>query len=112
MASYHPKILAIDTALLRAKDSDPDVAQLVARGERMWHDGCRRIVQGLADEGRLAEPWTVEAAADLLWSFMFPETLARLTGERRWSIDDYRERLTTLLRRTLVSAPAQPARRG
>jgi hypothetical protein len=65
--------------------------------------GCRNIARRLADEGRLAEPWTVDTAADLIWSFMFPETLERLTVGRGWSTERYGELLAVVLRRTLVA---------
>jgi AcrR family transcriptional regulator len=103
LARYHPRILAIDLALLRVQNENPDVAELVARGMQLWHEGCRSIAQRLADEGGLAEPWTVETAADLIWSFMFPETLHRLTVDRGWSTDRYGELLAVALRRTLVT---------
>lgn len=102
LAHYHPKILTIDLALLRIQDEDPDVAALLAQGMELWHQACRSITQRLADEGRLAEPWTVDTAADLIWSFMFPETLQRLTAGRGWSTERYGELLTLALQRTLV----------
>ncbi|HVM53249.1 MAG TPA: TetR/AcrR family transcriptional regulator, partial [Acidimicrobiales bacterium] len=105
LARYHPKIGRIDAALLASTD-DPDVAELVERGARHWHNGCRAITRRLADEHRLAAPWTVDTAADLLWTFMFPETLERLTRQRRWSLRRYTESLTVLLRRALVADPA------
>lgn len=103
LASYHPRIARVDLALLQAGHTDPDVAELVAQGERRWYEGCLRIAQGLADEGRLAQPWTADEAADLLWSLMFPEGLERLTVVRGWSPDRYRELWTALLLRTLVT---------
>lgn len=105
LATFHPKIRQIDTALLRAKDSDPDVALLVDQGIRVWHEGCRRIAQGLADEERLAHPWTVDTAADLLWSFMFPDVIERLIVDRQWPLERYSEMLMVLMRRTLVADP-------
>ena len=104
LARYHPKIGRIDTALLASTD-DPEVAELVERGAGQWQEGCRTIARRLADEHRLAAPWTVDTAADLLWSFMFPETLERLTRQRRWSLRRYTEHLTVLLRRALVTDP-------
>jgi AcrR family transcriptional regulator len=103
LARYHPRILAIDLALLRARHDDPDVAALAEQGTQAWHEGCRSIARRLVDEGRLAEPWTVDTAADLLWSFMFPETLERLTVSRGWSTERYGELLAVVLRRTLVA---------
>lgn len=103
LAAFHPKIRRIDLALLRAKDNDPDVAVLVNRGLETWHEGCRRIAQGLADEGLLAEPWTVDTAADFLWSFMFPDVIERLVVDRKWPLDRYGEVLETVMRRSLVT---------
>jgi AcrR family transcriptional regulator len=103
LARYHPRILPVDLALLRARDDDADVAMLVDQGMQRWHDVCRRIARRLADERRLAAPWTVDTAADLLWSFMFPETLERLTLGRGWSHARYNELLAVVLRRTLVA---------
>lgn len=103
LANFHPKIRKIDAALMRAKDSDSDVALLVRQGMETWYDGCRQIAQRLADEGSLAEPWTVDTAADLLWSYMFPDVLDRLIGDRGWSVERYRQLLTVLFRRTLVT---------
>jgi AcrR family transcriptional regulator len=102
LAGFHSKIMRLDTALLRAKDRDPDVAELVDRGTALWHRGCRRLMQDLADAGQLADPWTVDTAADLLWTFMFPDVLERLTVDRGWPLDRYQHLLTVLLRRTLT----------
>ena len=103
LAEFHPRIQAVDDALLRARDTDPDVAALVEHGSRVWMEGCRHITQRLADEGRLAEPWTVDTAADVLWHFMFPDVVRRLRGERTWTLDQHRDLLGVLLRRTLVA---------
>jgi hypothetical protein len=70
---------------------------------QVWREGCRRLAQRLADEQRLAEPWTVDTAADVIWGFMFPETLERLTVDRGWSNERYGELLAVVLRRTLVA---------
>jgi AcrR family transcriptional regulator len=103
LARYHPKILSLDIALLAEARNDLDVAELVERGALMWRDECRNIAARLADEGRLAEPWSVDTAADLLWTFMFPETLQRLNTQRGWSPDTYRDLLAVVFRRTLVT---------
>jgi AcrR family transcriptional regulator len=108
LARFHARTLAVDLALLRAKDDDPDVARLVQQGVDAWRAGCARIARRLADEGRLAEPWTVDEATDLLWNQMFPDGFERLTVQRGWSLERYRELVTLLLRRTLVADAAAP----
>jgi hypothetical protein len=77
-----------------------------ATGHR-WRAGCLRIDRRIADEGRLAPPWTVDEAADLLWNQMYPDVLERLTGERGWTVERYRGLVTAQLLRTLV-LPADP----
>jgi AcrR family transcriptional regulator len=101
VASYHARTMAVDLAVLRSHD--PDVALLVEQGIERWHAACRELAQRLDDEHRLAAPWTVATAADLLWTFMFPETLERLTIDRSWRTERFGELLTVLLRRTLVA---------
>ena len=66
--------------------------------------GCRSIAKHLDDGDQHAEPWTLNTAADLLWSFMFPEMLKRLTGERDCSTERYGEPLAVVMRRTLVAS--------
>lgn len=102
LARYHARTLTIDLALLRAKDDDPDVARLVQQGIDAWREACATIVRRLAEEGRLAEPWTIDEAADFLWNQMFPEGLERLTVQRAWPLERYRSLLTIMVRRTLV----------
>ena len=102
LARYHSQIRSVDLAIVHAMDDDPDLAPLVEHGVQLWLGAARNLAQRLADEERLAPPWTVDTAADLLWSFMFPETLGRLTGDRGWTIDRYEQLLTVLLRRTLT----------
>jgi hypothetical protein len=43
-----------------------------------WHAGCRRLIGWLEREGRLATPWTVETAAEMLWTLMSFDVLERL----------------------------------
>jgi hypothetical protein len=103
VASYHTRTMAIGLAVLRARAEDADVAVLVQQGIERWHAACRELAQRLEHEHRLAEPWTVATAADLLWTFMFPDTLERLTVDRGWPTERYGELLVVVLRRTLVA---------
>lgn len=102
LARYHPRILPVARAVDRARRTDPDAAALWDRAMRGWYAACRDLAARLADEGRLATPWTVDSASDLLWALMSVDLLEDLTHDRGWSQAQYRERLATLLRRTLV----------
>jgi AcrR family transcriptional regulator len=109
LARFHSRIARVDSALLRSADTDAEAASVVDEGVAVWHRACCALADRLAREGALADPWTTEAAADLLWSFMFPETLTRLTEQRGWSQDRYAHLLGVILVRTLV-ADAPPPR--
>jgi AcrR family transcriptional regulator len=106
VARFHPKILRIDRALEGARHSDPDVAKLWEQGLRTWRAGCRRIVQRLADEKRLAKPFTVETAADLLLGLMRHDLLETLVVDRGWPPERYRDTLAEIMIRMLVRPPA------
>jgi hypothetical protein len=58
-------------------------------------DSLREVFRGavarIADDGRLAEGWTVETAADWVWARSHLETWQHLVGERGWSPADYAE---------------------
>ena len=61
------------------------------------------IVQRIADEGRLAEGWTVDAAADLCYTVTMPGPWRELTRELGWTPEQYSENVTKLLRRSLLA---------
>src|SRR5581483_5132314 len=68
LARYHTRLLAVDRAIARVRDCDPDAARHRERVTREKLSGCRRVVQRLADDGVLADSWTVDAAADMLFA--------------------------------------------
>ena len=63
----------------------------------------RTIIQRIADEGQLAEEWTVDAAADLLYTVTMPGPWRELTRELGWTPEQYAENVTRLLRRSLLA---------
>lgn len=64
------------------------------------YDACRRLATWLHREGRLASPWTVATAADMIWALS--SLNPRLLRERGWSRERHAELLGALLRRTFV----------
>ena len=58
---------------------------------------------GLARERRLARPWTVPAATDMLWALMSFELLEELLVDRGWSPARYRAHLAALLAATFLA---------
>ena len=106
LARYHPRIVAIDRAVDQGRRSgDPDLTALWDAGAHVWLHACREIVQAVADEGRLAEPWTVETAADMLLALMRDDVAETLAIDRHWPEEQHRDLLATLIRRTFVGDP-------
>lgn len=101
-ASYHSRLLPVARAIDRARHDDPDARALWNRAMSAWHSACKGLAHALADEHRLAEPWTPATAADLLWALMSVELVDDLVNERGWDTDTLAERLSLLVRRTLV----------
>jgi len=102
LARIHPRILAVARAVDHVRRSDPDAAALWDRSMGNWHAGCRRLVAWLTQEGRLAPPWTVDTAADMLWALMSFDVLEGLLVDRHWSPERYAEHLAVLFRSTFV----------
>jgi AcrR family transcriptional regulator len=103
IARFTPRIMAVAQALERVRRDDPDVAAhraLVARGR---HADCRRLVTWLADEGRLADRWTLDEATDMLMALSSLNVVETLLTDRRWSRRRFVEHLSALLRATFVA---------
>jgi hypothetical protein len=110
LVRIHPKILAINYVVLYGRHTDPDLRALYGLGLEAWLGCCRALMQRLADEGKLAEPWTVSTAADMLLALMRDEVVETLAVERAWPAERHTELLATLRRRTFVteSGPGPP----
>jgi AcrR family transcriptional regulator len=106
IARSHPRILGISRAVERARFTDPDAKVLWNLTMRNWMLGCTRLATWLDEEGCLADPWTVESAADMLWTLMSWDVTERLVVSRRWSRRRYAEGYANLL----LSTFAVPAR--
>ncbi|WP_062214867.1 hypothetical protein [Streptomyces sp. NBRC 109706] len=103
LARYHPRVLAVDQAVQQVRRQDADAGRHHRRASDAQLANCSRLAEWLADEGRLAEPWTVETGADLLWSLVSSEVIAGLLNERGWSQAELGDRLAILYRRTLTT---------
>lgn len=102
LARAHPRIMAVARAVEQVRRTDPDAAALRENIMQRWRLGCRRLANWLADEGRLAEPWTVDSAADMLWALMSWDVLEGLLVDRGWSRKRYAEAMAMVLRSTFV----------
>ncbi|MDT0345360.1 TetR/AcrR family transcriptional regulator [Streptomyces litchfieldiae] len=115
LARYHPRVLAVDQAVRRVRRHDADAARHAERTIASQLAHCRRLAEWLAREGRLAAPWTVPSATDMLLGLISSDMVETLLNERGWSADEFGDRLALLLRRALVAdrgdrnAPRPPA---
>ena|SRR5215217_1077402 len=103
---YVPEILPVARALEAAEITGEE-------GGAAWRDRMdslrevfRAALKRVANVGRLAEGWTVETAADWVWSRSHLETWQHLVVERGWSTRNYQERtVRSILAEVLKPAP-------
>jgi AcrR family transcriptional regulator len=110
LARCHTDLIPVGRAFQRGQGTDPDAGHHWDLVMRQWRKSCRRLAERLAAEARLAPPWTVETAADMLWALMSFDVLEALVVDRRWSRKRLARRLSVLLRSTFVSEPATAKR--
>ncbi len=102
-ARMNPGVWAIARAMEAVRRTDEAV-------ERSWQDrlaqrleGCRAIVMRLAREGLLRRELPANTAADILWTVTSLRTWEDLVLQRRWTREQYEERIYRLLQDSLTS---------
>jgi AcrR family transcriptional regulator len=110
LADYHPRLLAVDRAVEQARHRDPDAAAHRRRVVAEKLRSCRRLARRLAQDGRLAAPWTVESATDMLFALVSSDLMEALMVDRRWSRARLATHLNVLFRGTFLR-PAEEAGR-
>lgn len=113
LARYHPRLIAVTRAIDHLRHTDAALARHRQRVVRAQLANCRRLVEQLRAEGRLAPPWTTDTATDMLWALISTDMIEGLLVDRRWSQRRLADHLATLLRSTFVASEstAQPTRR-
>lgn len=106
LARAHPRILPIARAVEHERRTDPDAAAMREEIMGRWSMGSRRLITWLADEGRLASAWTVDAAADMMWALMSWDVLEGLLVDKGWSRERYADHMALLFRSTFVRPAA------
>lgn len=108
MSWYTAKIDSVSRILELAAESDEALG--AAWKDRMTgrRGHVRRIAERIAAEGQLAEGWTVEAAADLIFTVTLPGPWRVLTSVLGWSEEQYAEEITRLLERSVLARAAVP----
>jgi AcrR family transcriptional regulator len=103
LARYHPKVLPVDRALQRVWHTDPDAAQHRKRVVAEKLSNCRHLAERLADEGRLADEWSVASATDMLFALISSDMIEALLVDRHWSERRLAAHLALLFRSTFAS---------
>lgn len=106
LARYHPRLLAVDRAVERVRRHDADAAAHRDRVVAAQLANCRRLASWLDREGRLASPWTVRSATDMLFGLVSSDMIEALTEDRGWSQSRLARHLALLFQSTFVSGPA------
>lgn len=106
LARCHTPLIPFGREVQRVRGTDPDAEHYWNLVMRQWRGSCRRLAEWLATEMRLAAPWTVPTAADMLWALMSFDVLEALVVDRRWSHKRLARRLSALLQSTFVTPPA------
>ena len=103
MSWYTAKIDSVSRIIEREAESDEAMA--AAWRDRMTgrQGHVRRIAERLAAEGQLADGWTVEAAADLIFTVTLPGPWRVLTRVVGWSEERYSADITGVLERSLLA---------
>jgi hypothetical protein len=97
-------VIELTRAAERLHRTDPGAARHRNRYMREQLAACCRLAAWLQQERKLAAPWTVETAADMLFALISTDLLERLLVERRWSRKRLADHLAALLRGTFVIA--------
>jgi AcrR family transcriptional regulator len=111
LARCHIQLIPFGRAFQRVRGDDPDAEHYWDLVMRQWRGSCRRLAEWLAAEARLAAPWTVPTATDMLWALMSFDVMEALVVDRRWSHKRFARRLSALLQSTFVTPPA-PAKKA
>lgn len=102
LARYHPRVIAVDRAVNRVRHEDADAERHWKRVRRAKLANCRRLVEWLSREKRLAPHWTADSAADVLYALISSDVIEALLVDRGWSRAELAAGLSTLLRSTFA----------
>jgi AcrR family transcriptional regulator len=103
LARYHPRLIAIDRAVERVYQLDPDAAAHRRRVIAAQLDSCQKLATWLARDNALAPGWRIETARDMLWALISTDMIDGLLNERGWREDQLAEHLALLFRSGFTS---------
>jgi AcrR family transcriptional regulator len=102
LSVYTGKVDSVARVLEAFQYQDAAVAAAWRNRMSLRIEQTRAIVQRIADEGRLADGWTVETATELCYTILMPGPWRELVHERGWTPEQYAEHMMRLLRRSML----------
>src|SRR5215204_7484186 len=103
--NYVPEIHGIARAMLAARENDKAVAAAWDDRIGVVYEACRDIAERLHRDGMLASGWSLDEAADVLWTMLSIRSWESLVLERGWPVSRYVGRMQELTRRIFVRGP-------
>lgn len=104
VARYHPRLLRIDRAVSRVRDTDPDAMRHWQRVRRAKLDNCQRLVRMLAASRQLAPGWTEETATKMIFALTTSDLVEALMIDMEWSERQFTDHFAKLLVSTFARA--------
>ncbi len=98
LSRYHVRLLPFDRAVSRFEHADPDALAHRRRVQKAKLAGCRRLAQRFADERKLAPPWTVRSAAEMIDALSTSDVVESLIVVRGWSATRFADHLASVLK--------------
>jgi AcrR family transcriptional regulator len=109
MSWYTAKIDTVSRIVELAAESDEALAAVWKDRMTGRRGHVRRIAERIAAEGQLADGWTADAAADLIFAVTLPGPWRVLTSVVGWSNERYADEITGLLELSLLATPQRSA---
>ena len=109
MSWYTAKIDTVSRIVELAAESDEALAAVWKDRMTGRRGHVRRIAERIAAEGQLADGWTADAAADLIFAVTLPGPWRVLTSVVGWSNERYADVITGLLELSLLDTPRRSA---
>ncbi len=99
-----PRIHGIAFAIDRLRTTDASAAAAWNEREDARLKRVTDVIERLANEQRLADDWSVEAAARMAWSVTSQRAWTELVIEAGWTTSEWVRHTTTLLLRSLSNS--------
>lgn len=112
LAVAAPQIDAVARVLEAAEREDAALGAAFRNRMARRRAAHRQVIQRIADEGQLAEGWSVDAATDLFYVLAAPGPWRELIRVLGWTPEQYVDHVSRLLRDSLLAPAARPNGQG